>query len=196
MPAAATRGNCRWPYSKSLPAASAAGRLGRLRLQVGSYGLGAGEVSVAVPVSGVAAGSVAVPGVPAVPGTVVVVVVFMLVVAGVVAGEGFTIVVLVAAAGLGDVVVVVVVVGVTSVRCSQPARSAAAARMQMDFFIGLLGLVFGGLPKNRTHAARWPCHKRIFENTFCRVPALRSQLRKAARALRRRLGSSGARRAY
>ena len=53
------------------------------------------------------------------------------------AGEGFTIVVLFSVLVAGDAAVVVV--GWTSVRCSQPARSAALARMQMVFFIGVGG---------------------------------------------------------
>ena len=103
------------------------------------YGVGAGDVVVVVVVS-VAGGEVAgfVAGAPAAGDIVVVVSVCVWVAPA--AGEGFTIVVFVVA-GLGDVAVVVVVeVGATSVRCSHAARSAAHARMQMDFFIGLVGL--------------------------------------------------------
>ena len=46
------------------------------------------------------------------------------------AGEGFTMVVLCSVAGDAPPAA-----GVTSVRCSQPARRAALARIQMDFFI-------------------------------------------------------------
>lgn len=49
------------------------------------------------------------------------------------AGEGFTMVVLLSVLVPGDAAVVVV--GWTSVRCSQPASSAALARMQIVFFI-------------------------------------------------------------
>lgn len=53
------------------------------------------------------------------------------------AGDGFTIVVLLSVLVAGDAVVVVV--GWTSVLCSQLARSAALARMQSIFFIGVFG---------------------------------------------------------
>ena len=56
-------------------------------------------------------------------------------------GEATVVVLFMPAAGVGDVVVVVDVVGATSVRCSQAASSAAQARMMMDFFIGLVGLM-------------------------------------------------------
>ena len=72
-----------------------------------------------------------------------------------VAGEGFTIVVLVT--GLGEAAVVVVVVGATSVRCSHAVSSAALARMQIDFFIGLVGFARGGITKNRSNGAVRPC---------------------------------------
>ena len=55
------------------------------------------------------------------------------------AGEGFTIVVLFSVAGAGEAPVV----GVTSVRCSQPPRSAALARMQIIFFIFRMGCPCG-----------------------------------------------------
>ena len=116
-----------------------------------TYGVGAGEVVVVVVVS-VAGGVVVVAGgvvvvVPIAGGVVVVVVAP--------AGDGFTIVVLVVVAGDGDAAVVVV--GWTSVRCSHAVRSAALARMQMVFFIGLIGLALVGLTSNRTNGGLWTC---------------------------------------
>jgi hypothetical protein len=73
--------------------------------------------------------SVVVPGVEVAAGLVVVVVLVLSEVLGAV-GDGFTIVVLVWS-GAGDAAAGAVV----SVRCSQAAKSAALARMQMYFFI-------------------------------------------------------------
>jgi hypothetical protein len=66
-----------------------------------------------------------------------VVVVFVLVVSFVFSVAGFTTVVLFSTffSGAGEVVVV----GATTVLSSQPARSAALAKMQNSFFIGLIG---------------------------------------------------------
>ena len=117
-----------------------------------TYGVGAGEVVVVVVVSvaggiGVVAGGIGVVVVPIAGGVVVVVVAP--------AGDGFTIVVLVVVAGDGDATVVVV--GWTSVRCSHAVRSAALARMQMVFFIVLIGLALVGLTSNRTNGTVWTC---------------------------------------
>ena len=108
-----------------------------------TYGVGAGEVVVAVSVAG---GAVVV--VVPVAGGVIVVVVAP-------AGAGFTIVVLTVVAGDGDATVVVV--GWTSVRCSQDTRSAALARMQRVFFIGLIRLALVGLTSNRTRRTVRTC---------------------------------------
>ena len=131
-------------YSKSLPAAHR-GKTSR-RIET-TYGVGAGEVVVVVVVS--VAG-----GVVVVAGGIVVVAGGVIVVAP--AGDGFTIVVLFVTAGDGDAAVVVVV-GWTSVRCSHDTRSAALARMQRVFFIGLIGLALVGLTSNRTNGTVRTC---------------------------------------
>ena len=129
-------------YSKSLPAAHR-GKTSRRTTM--TYGVGAGEVVVVVvPVAGGIGCIVAV----LVAGGIVWVVVAP-------AGDGFTIVVLFVTAGDGDAAVVVV--GWTSVRCSHDTRSAALARMQMVFFIGLIWLALVGLTSNRTNGAIRTC---------------------------------------
>lgn len=87
----------------------------------------------------------------------------MVVVAAVPAGEGFTIVVLLTV-GAGDVVVVV---GATSVRCSQPARSAALARRQMVFFIVFVGFDPLWTNEESDEAHRPVLPNRMFFNRLC-----------------------------
>ena len=102
------------------------------------------EVSVAVPAAG-----------DEVVAVLVFVVVALCVCVELSAGDGLTIVVLFSVFVAGEAPVVVV--GLTSVRCSQPASSAALARMQMVFFIvGVWGCPIG-LTKNRTNPTLRPC---------------------------------------
>ena len=100
--------------------------------------------------------SVVAGGVVVVAGGIVVVAGGVIVVVVAPAGDGFTIVVLFVTAGDGEAAVVVVV-GWTSVRCSQDTRSAALARMQRVFFIGLIGLALVGLTSNRTNGTVRSC---------------------------------------
>ena len=120
------------------------------------YGFGV-EVVVEVSVS-VSAGveisvsSVSIAGDGASDGEVPIVV-FVFVVVVPVAGVGFTIVVLVSVFVPGDAAVGATV----SVLCSQAARSAALARMQIYFFIIRMGWAQFGLKLNRTDGGVWPC---------------------------------------
>jgi hypothetical protein len=53
----------------------------------------------------------------------------------------------------------------TSVLCSQAPRSAALAKMQINFFIFWIGCPFLGLRLNRTEATLRPCRKATFAGT-------------------------------
>ncbi len=112
--------------------------------------MGSGDVVVVVVESILEMGV----AVAAAVGMVVIVVLVVFVVAGVMVGEGFTIVVLVSDFPAGEAPG-----AVTSVRCSQAAKSAAPARMVMNFFMIWFWVARAGYSWNRTDVAVRPCGK-------------------------------------
>ena len=129
------------------------------------YGVGVGSVVVVVVDSVVVSGATVASGVAiggAVAAGVLVVVVVLVLLFILCVGEGFTIVVFV------SVVVGVASGAAVSVFCSQAARSAAPARMQMYFFIFCVGCPRGDMVESNRQDASALLRCKSKGPTFCR----------------------------